>query len=118
MRKLIIVAAFALAGSADVTSLKDFWSTRAPDDPHFQSARSSLALEECIALEISEKVAVPNIIHGEHETIITGVTAGFSPVPIAGARIVDRGSSREILIGAVHSGGWREKVSAVAKGCA
>ena len=118
MYKVILLAASLAAGTvADATSLKDFWSTRAADDPHFPSAKSSFALEECIALEISEKVGLPNIIHGDRETLITALTGGISPQPIAGARIVDRGSSREVFVGALHIGGWRNKASAIVQGC-
>lgn len=117
MRKAILLVVSLGFGSSATASVKDFWSTRPADDPHFQSAKSSLALEECIALEISEKVAVPNIIHGEHETLITGVSGGIAEIPIAGARIVDHGTSREIFVGAVHSGGWRDKISALVQRC-
>lgn len=119
MRKMTLLAAFLAMGSgAGATSLKDFWSTRSPDDPHFQSAKSSLALEECIALEVSEKVGVPNIIHGNGETLVTGMIKGpFSELPVGGARIVDNDTSREIFVGALHTGGWRDKVSHIVQGC-
>jgi hypothetical protein len=114
-RAILLAACLASGTAANATSLKDFWSSRAPNDPQFQSAKSSLALEECIALEVSEKVGIPNIIHGERETVITGVAA--TDHPLGGARIVDRGPFREIFVGALHSGGWRNKVSAVVEGC-
>jgi hypothetical protein len=118
MRKAILVLALlALDSGANATSLKDFWSSRAPDDPRFQSAKSSLALEKCIALEVSEKVGLPNIIHGEGETIITGMTPGAFGQPVGGARIVDHGTSREVFVGALHTGGWRNKVSALVQRC-
>jgi hypothetical protein len=118
LRKLIFVAALTFSTVSQATSLKDFWSSRAPDDPRFQSAKSSLALEECLALEVSENVGVPNIIHGEGETLITGMVVGlYSSNPIGGARIVDHGTSREVLVGGVHSGGWRDKISALVQRC-
>ncbi len=118
MRRFQLAFALLAFGSGvGATSLKDFWSTRSPDDPHFHSQKSSLALEECIALEVSEKVGVPNIIHGDRETLITGLTPGLVVQPIGGARIVDNGSAREIFVGAVHSGGWRDKVSMIVQGC-
>jgi hypothetical protein len=118
MRKTILLATLlSLGSSTDATSLKDFWSSRAPDDPHFQSAKSSLALELCIALEVSEKVGVPNIIHGDGETIITGMISGISAQPVAGARIVDHGATREVFVGALHTGGFRDKVSVLVQRC-
>jgi hypothetical protein len=118
MRKAILLATLlSLGRGADATSLKDFWSSRAPDDPRFESAKSSLALEECIALEVSEKVGVPNIIHGKDVTLITGLTGGPVQQPIGGVRIVDKTASRELFVGALHSGGWRDKVSALVQRC-
>jgi hypothetical protein len=118
MRKAILLAALLILSSATgATSLKDFWSTRPADDPHFQSAKSSLALEECFALEISEKMGVPNIIHGEHETIITGMSGGIADQPLGGVRIVDNGASREVRVGAVHAGGLRDKLSVLVQRC-
>src|SRR6476469_9453788 len=114
MRRAIWFAGLlAFSSGADATSLKDFWSTRPADDPHYQSVKSSLALEECLALEISEKIAVPNVIHGEHETIVTGMSGGIAMQPMGGARIVDRGTSREVFVGALHTGGLRDKLSAL-----
>jgi hypothetical protein len=117
--KLISLVAFLISSSAaDATSLKDFWSTRPPDDPHFESKKSSLALEECIALELSEKLGVPNVIHGERETLVTAMIQGpFSQAPQGGARIVDRGASREVFVGALHTGGMRDKLSALVQSC-
>jgi hypothetical protein len=118
MLKMILLAALlAFSSSVDATSLKDFWSSRAPDDPHFQSTKSSLALEECIALELSEKVGVPNIIHGDGETLITGLTPGLVAQPVGGARIVQHGASRDVFVGALHTGGWRNRVSALVQRC-
>lgn len=118
MRRMAVLAVLLTMGSiADATSLKDFWSTRAPDDPHFQSTKSSLALEECIALEVSEKVGTPNIIHGDGETLVTGMVTGLSEQPIGGARITDQGAFRVVFVGAVHNGGWRDKVSALVQRC-
>ena len=118
MRKMILLAALlALGSGADATSLKDFWSSRAADDPHFQSAKSSLALEECIALELSEKVGVPNIIHGDGETLITALTPGLVAQPVDGARIVQQGTSRDVFVGALHTGGWRSRVSTLVQRC-
>jgi hypothetical protein len=118
MRKLILLSVvLASASVADATSLKDFWSTRAPDDPKFKSAKSILALEECIALEVSEKVGVPNIIHGDRETLITGLTPGLVSQPVGGVRIIDFGTSRQVFVGALHTGGWRDKVSAIVQHC-
>jgi hypothetical protein len=118
VRRAILLAVFlTLASVADATSLKDFWSTRPADDPHFQSSKSSLALEECIALALSEKIGVPNIIHGERETIITGMSGGIADQPMGGARIVDSGVSREVFVGAVHTGGLRDKLSALVRRC-
>jgi len=118
MRRAILFAGLIAAGSAaGATSLKDFWSTRPPDDPHFQSSRSSLALEECIALEVSENVGIPNIIHGDGETLIAGMVTGLIERPMAGARIVDHGTSREVFVAALHSGGWRDKASALVQRC-
>jgi len=68
-------------------------------------------------LELSEKVGIPNIIHGDRETIITGMTPGLSVQPIGGARILDQGASREIFVGALQAGGWKGKVSVVVEGC-
>lgn len=116
-KKIFLAALLGIASNAGATSLKDFWSTRPPDDPHFQSSKSSLALEECIALEVSENVGPPNIIHGEGETLIAGMATGMVERPIAGARIVDHGNSREVLVAALHSGGWRDKVSALVQHC-
>lgn len=76
LRKLIFVAALTFSTVSQATSLKDFWSSRAPDDPRFQSAKSSLALEECLALEVSENVGVPNIIHGEARNAYYGNGGG------------------------------------------
>lgn len=118
MRKAILFAGLLAIGSvATATSLKDFWSTRPPDDPHFQSPKSSLALEECIALEVSEHVGIPNIIHGDGETLIAGMVTGPMERPIAGARIVDHGTYREVFVAALHSGGWRDKTSALLQRC-
>lgn len=119
MRKLICVAALmASATVASATSLKDFWSTRPADDPHFESKKSSLALEECIALELSEKLGVPSIIHGDRETLVTAMAQGpFSQAPLGGARIVDHEASREVFVGALHTGGMREKLSSLVQSC-
>jgi hypothetical protein len=118
VRKMVLFGAvLTFVTAADATNLKDFWSSRAPDDPRFQSANSSLALEKCIALEVGEKVGLPNIIHGEGETIITGMTPGAFGQPVGGARIVDHGTSREVFVGALHTGGWRNKVSALVQRC-
>lgn len=118
MRKTILFTwLLAVSSAAAGTSLKDFWSTRPPDDPHFQSSKSSLALEECIALEVSENVGIPNIIHGDGETLIAGMVTGLIERPIAGARIVDHGTSREVFVAALHSGGWRDKTSALVQRC-
>ena len=118
MRNAYFLAALvAFSSAANATSLKEFWSSRSPDDPHYQSLKSSAALEECIALELSEKAGPPNIIHGEGETLITALSPGLVQLPLGGARIVDHGSSREVFVGALHSGGWRDKVSALVQRC-
>lgn len=70
-----------------------------------------------MALEVSEKVGIPNIIHGASETLITGMTGGLAVEPVGGARIVDRGVAREVFIGALHTGGWRDKISALVQRC-
>jgi hypothetical protein len=114
---MTLVVLLALPTSADATSLKDFWSTRPPDDPHFESKKSSLALEECLAFEISEKIGVPTIIHGEREAIITGMSGGIANQPMGGVRIIDKGAEREVLVGAIHTGGWRDKLSALMQRC-
>lgn len=115
---ILFAAALAISSGTQAESLKDFWQSRPADDPRFPSAKSSLALEECIALEVSENVGVPTIIHGERETLVTGMVIGpYLSRPIAGARIVDHGASREIFVGALHSGGWRDKVSALVQRC-
>ena len=107
-----------LSGPAASTSLKDFWSTRPPDDPHFESKKSSLALEECIALELSEQLGFPSIIHGERETLVTAMAQGpFSQAPVGGARIVEHDASREVFVGALHTGGLRDKLSALVQRC-
>lgn len=119
MRNAIFVGMLLMfSTTAAATSLKDFWASRPADDPHFPSSKSMGALEECLALEISEKAGMPFIIHGEHQTTITGVMmSGYVQMPVGGSRIVDHGSSREIFVGAIHTGGWRNKISALVQQC-
>jgi hypothetical protein len=118
MRKILIVFLLTLGSTAQATSLKDFWSTRPTDDPHFESVKSRLGLEECIALELSEQLGVPSVIHGERETLVTAMAQGpFSQAPIGGARIVDNDASREVFVGALHTGGMRNKLSALVQRC-
>lgn len=118
MRKVMLLGAALMAPSAaQSTSLKDFWDSRPADAPHFQSAKSSAALEMCLGMELSEKAGLPLVLHGERETIITSIVPGLAPAPLGGTRIVDHGASREIIVGALKMGGWTDKISAIVQRC-
>jgi hypothetical protein len=95
LRKLALASCLLIAAAAQATSLKDFWASRRADAPRFQSTKTALALEMCLGMDISEKIGVPAVLHGENETIITGMSGGIANQPMGGFRIVDHGASRE-----------------------
>lgn len=113
------LVAFPLEGTADATSLKDFWQSREADAPRFESTKSVGALEMCLGMEMSEVGGPPSVLHGEREVILTSMAAGAfgATNPIYGFRVVDHGAARSVIVGAVHSGGWRDRASALAQRC-
>jgi len=96
LRLIIAALPIIIPTPAHSDSIKDFWAQTAVAE-HLQSAKSSLALELCIGMEMSEQVGAPNVLHGEGDTVLTSIAGVY---PIAGARIVDRGASREVAIAA------------------
>ena len=99
LRLIIAALPIIIPTPAHSDSIKDFWAQTAVAE-HLQSAKSSLALELCIGMEMSEQVGAPNVLHGEAETVLTSIAGVYQNYPIAGARIIDHGSSREIAIAA------------------
>jgi len=54
---------------------------------------------------------------GEFCGFAPDMAAGIAEQPVGGARIIDHGTSREVFVGALHIGGWRDKVSALVQRC-
>lgn len=118
-RTLALLAALAISTSIKATSLRDFWASRAADDPHLQSAKSMNALEMCLGLAMSETGGPPSVLHGDGEVLMTSLAAGLYGMtkPIYGYRITDRGQYRDVAIGALHAGGWRNEAVKIAQSC-
>lgn len=117
MRGLVLFACILSSSAAQAKSIQDFWRSRPADAPRYQSSKSLLALEMCLGMEMSEKMGLPVVLHGEGETVITAVTGGLAQVPIGGVRIIDRGTGREVLVGATQAGGWTNKIGAMIQLC-
>ena len=116
MRLILALAVGLLTSSiSHATSLKDFWQSRSPDAPRFESPKTLANLEMCIGMELSEDLGMPVVLHGESETIITSVTGGIATVPLGGVRITDHGSSRDVFVGA--KSGLTDKVSKAVQRC-
>ena len=119
MRWFLVFALLSAPVAAGATSLKSFWDTRPADAPHFQSTKSSAALEMCLGMELSSYGVPPYVLNGEGEKLITVISSnGFSQTPVAGVRIIDHGTSREIIVGALQTGGWTNRISGAVQRCA
>jgi hypothetical protein len=112
LRIVIAAVAAAIPNAALADSIKDYWAKAAPGE-HFQSAKSSLALERCIGMEMSE-IGLPIVIHGEGETILTAVVIAYITNPTAGVRIVEKQTSREVIVAAR---GQKEHMADVVRTC-
>lgn len=119
LRVLLLTSALCASIAARATSIKDFWQSRAPDSPRLQSTKTMGALEMCLGMTMSENGGPPSVLHGDGEIIMTSMATGVwgMTAPIYGFHIVDRGSVREIIVGAVQSGGWTNKAVHYAQGC-
>jgi hypothetical protein len=116
MKKLgLLVMLFAATG-AQATSIKEFWQTRPADSPRFQTSKSSLALEMCLGMDMSELAGPPIVFHGEAEVVLTSLQ-GANGNPTLGVRITDHGASREVIVGALQTGGWTNKITAAVQRC-
>ena len=107
-KSLLVTAMLILPSAATADSIKEFWAKTA-DREHFQTAKSSLALEMCIGMEMSDWLGPPGVLHGEGQTIIT------VPGPIGGARILDHGTSREVIVGAKPA--WKGRMADAVRRC-
>jgi hypothetical protein len=122
MRASILARAPAMlavlaASAAQATSIKDFWQSRPIDSPRFNSGKSLGALEMCLGMEMSEQTGPPSVLHGEHEVILSAVLGLYQNVVGYGYRVTDRGTSREVMVGALKSGKSTEQASAIAQRC-
>lgn len=102
---------------AHATSIKEFWQSRPADSPRFSSTKSIAGLEMCLGMEMSDYVGAPHILHGEGETVITLIAGSMLQMPVGGVRVVDHGTSRELIVGALQSGGWTNKVTNAIRRC-
>lgn len=118
MRVAVFVALLACSGAATGTNLKQFWSTRTDNAPHLQSIKSSADLEMCLGLELSRFGSPPSVLDGDGEKLITLISSnGWTQTPVGGVRIIDHGTSRELIVGALHTGGWTRRISRAAQRC-
>lgn len=120
MRALLMVVgslAVCVSAAAQATSLKDFWQSRPADAPRFTSTKSMGALEMCLGMEMSEFAGAPNVLHGDHETILTSIYGPYQNVPAGGFHLIDQGTRREVVLGALKTGGITNKLTAVAQRC-
>jgi hypothetical protein len=105
----------ATSSGARADSVKELWS-RTADREHFQTAKSSLALEMCRGMEMSDWVGPPHVLHGEGETLVTLVGLGGAlPTPIGGARILDHGTSREVVVSSKPA--WKNRMADAVRKC-
>lgn len=116
LNKYIFALALFASTAAEATSMKDFWQSR-PEGPRFTSAKSSLALEMCLGMEMSELAGAPNVLHGERETVLTSIAGAYQSIPVVGVRILEQGTSRQLVVGALQKAGWTNKISAAVQRC-
>lgn len=119
MRKIVLAVALCASTASQATSLRDFWQSRPADSPRLTSTKSMGALEMCLGMAMSENGGPPSVLHGDGEIVLTSVAVGVfgATNPVYGFRVVDHGSSREIVVGAVQTGGWTDKAARYAQGC-
>lgn len=97
---------------AQADSIKERYAKLPP--PSLTTQKSTLYLEKCIGIGISEWMT-PIVVRGEHEVLI----AGYPNLPANAVymlvKIQDTGSSRTIAINA-HKG-WDDKTVALIRSC-